>query len=96
MISFLSSLMGGGNGLTDEALKPRFKPKRRNSNAKSAHSCLTCDLYTPVDDSPCLWKLEAQIDAGLQHYITALKYIRQLTSVKQRKISHFTPTEAPV
>jgi len=71
------------------SVRERFKPKRRNVNAKSLHDCVNCDFYTPLDASPCLWKLEAQIDAGLQHYLQALKLIRHLTSRRQRKLSHY-------
>lgn len=75
------------------SLKKRFKPKRRNVSAKSMHDCVNCAFYTPIDGSPCLWKLEAQIDASTQHHIQALKLIRKLTAVKQKKLRHFMEVE---
>jgi len=53
----------------------RFTPKRREMNPvrrMEKGSCVKCENYEVVDGSPCLWKLEAQIDKAIQHMNIAL------------------------
>jgi hypothetical protein len=80
--------------MTKEGANQRFHPKRRNNNAKSKHDCVHCDFYSKVEDDPCLWKLEAQIDAGIQHFLEALREVRKLTSKRQHSLRRYLEAKA--
>ena len=70
------------------ASKERIKPKRREMNPKRRNTpvrCVDCPFYTPIDQSPCLWKLEAQLDAAQQHINIAVSLIRKMTNKKWRR-----------
>jgi len=68
--------------------KERFKPRRRELKPKrrdTAERCVVCKHYTTIEGGPCLWKLEAQIDAASQHLNIALSLMRKITA-KQRRL----------
>jgi hypothetical protein len=53
----------------------RIKPKRREMNLVRRNKkgdCVKCENYEPVKGYPCLWKLEAQLDKGVQHINIAI------------------------
>lgn len=63
----------------------RFKPKRRNVDVSGPGTCVDCERYTKIPEGPCLWKLEAQIDAIQRHADIALSLMRKITA-QQRKL----------
>jgi len=68
--------------------KERFKPKRREMKPKRRNTpvrCVDCPFYTPAREDPCLWKIEAQLDAAQQHINIAVSLIRKITA-RQRKL----------
>jgi hypothetical protein len=67
--------------------KERFKPKRRNLRPKRRGvNCVKCDFYEPVENEPCLWKLEAQLDAIQQHINIAVSLMRKITAKKRQQV----------
>jgi hypothetical protein len=74
----------------------RLKPKRREVDPvrrTKKGQCVGCRFYEPIDDEPCLWKLEAQIDKASQHLNIALSLIRRITARQRKLIRRFETKE---
>jgi len=69
------------------ASKERFKPKRRELKPKRRGvNCVKCEFYEQIPDDPCLWKLEAQLDAIQQHINIAISLMRKITAKRRKQI----------
>lgn len=71
----------------------KLKRDKRNLDVRGPQTCVECERYTPAREDPCLWKLEAQVDAIMAHSREALKLIRRVTA-RHRKLSSYKGKEA--